>query len=638
MESLERLKISDEAPSLLNLPTDIIYIIISYLDTANSVAHLAATCKGLYHLVSERGWRIFVTQNFNTFTISEVSSASEWKARARSLTFQSRDWDKRGFVVDAITPITHQRWQSRTGTARQSIPSNIIVDAYHRREGNDDHDFIFWGAGEDVFAIVRHHKGPKARSDETFSRMGQLSGYHAGKDDVTCVSIVRDSKCNYGQAEGPQVVVGRANGRLQVLSIGAQDFGDTLLSFGDVNPLHNISIKSEIQALDINYKQGILAAATKNCILNYSLDKDRQTIHNATTENHGSGDQIYVNDFIDLKGNQKDVGNFDFIRSAKFVNDNTLAVGLNKGPKPLQYLEYTPTGMVISHSTKTKIQDTAYDNRLQTVRAILPIDTSSLTSKGGNAVLTSWDDGTVRLQDLRTSSLTDTVFQDNFEITTPINALLTRGLERFIAGSAHNSTLKVFDYRWPKRYYHTEGLPCGNDAPYPAPRSLSVVKVPSFVSNRTTCDHVAGLRCRWHTLSRHDFYRPNFNMWLPVFRRRHNSPVYSLASPSDISPLVIAGLSGIIVEITPKSSTWPLTRPYLWSTKDSVVKRRAETVALIETGSGFEVEDVANVQRMPIVYQHSQESLRRRFDTPMKKRHRLDEWLVSSVNVINPIN
>ncbi|KAI1091097.1 hypothetical protein F5B19DRAFT_484127 [Rostrohypoxylon terebratum] len=635
---MELLKISDEPPSLLNLPADILYIIISYLDTAKSVAHLSATCKGLYHLVSERGWRIFVTQNFNTFTLSEVTSGYEWKARARSLTSQSRDWDKRSFVVDAITPLVQQRWQLRTGTARQSIPSNIIVDAHHRHEGNDDQDFIFWGAGEDVFGILRHHKGPKVRTDETFSRMGELSGYHAGKDDVTCVSILKDSKYNYGQTNGPQVAVGRANGRLQLLSIGTQDFGNPLLSFGDVNPLHNTSVKTEIQALDINYKQGLLAAATKHRILNYSLDKDRQTIHNATTKDHGATDHIYVDDFFDLKGNQADVGSFDFIRSAKFVNDNTLAVGLNKGPQPLQYLEYTPTGMVVSHLTKTKVQDTTYDDRLQTVRAILPVDTSSITSKGGNAVLTSWDDGTVRLQDLRTPSPTDTIFQDNFEITTPINALLTRGLERFIAGSAHNSTLKVFDYRWPKRYYHTEGLPCGNDAPYPAPRSLSVVKVPTFISNRTTCDHVAGLRCRWHTLSRHDFYRPNFNMWLPVFRRRHNSPVYSLASPSDISPMIIAGLSGIIVEVTPKSSTWPATRPYLWSTKDSVVKRRGEMVALIETGSGFEVDDVANVQRMPIVYQHSQESEWRRLDTPQKKRHRLDEWLVSSVNVINPIS
>ncbi|KAI1205025.1 uncharacterized protein F4807DRAFT_298598 [Annulohypoxylon truncatum] len=625
MESIKSLRISDEAPSLLDLPADILYIILAYLDTARSVAHLAATCKGLYHLVSERGWQIFVTNRFDTFTLSQISSADEWRARAQSLTSQSRDWDRHGFIVDSFTPVVQQ--QRRSGTATQSIPSNIIVDAHYRREGNDVQDLIFWGAGEDVFGFIRHQKGPKAHTNESFARLGELSGYHPGKDDVTCVSILKDSKYNYGQKDGPQVLVGRADGRLQLLSMDSKDFGKALLSFEDLNPIRKAKVKTEIQSLDVNYKQGLLAAATKNCILNYSLDKDRQTIHNATNQSLDSSNSVYADDDTGLKGN-KTVGTFDFIRSVKFVNDNTLAVGLNKGPKPLQFLEYTPTGAVISHPTKTKVQDRIYRNQLKTVRAILPVDISSLTSGGGNAVLSSWDDGTVRLQDLRTPSSTDTIFQDNFEVTTPINALLTRGLEKFIAGSAHSSTLKVFDYRWPKGYYHTESLPCGNDAPYPMPRSPSIVEEPSFPNDRATCDHVAGLRCRWHALSRHDFYRPNFNMWLPPFRRRDNSPVYSLASPSDDSPTVLAGLSGILVEITPKSSPGSSAWPYIWSTKDGVHKRHRERVALIETGSGFKVNDVADIQRMPVIHQQNCESARHLpGNAAWRKRHRLDVWL-----------
>ncbi|KAI2469655.1 hypothetical protein F4781DRAFT_393642 [Annulohypoxylon bovei var. microspora] len=633
MESIEFLRISDEAPSLPTLPTDILYIIITYLDTARSVARLAATCKGLHHFVSEKGWRIFVTQRFNTFTLSNTSSVDEWKARAQSLTSQSRDWDRRGLVVDSLAPLVKPR--RRSGFLMQSIPSNIIVDAHHRHQGNVAQDLIFWGAGEDIFGLLRHQKGPKAPTDEYLSSKGELSGYHPGKDDVTCVSILRDNKYNDGQGDGPQVLVGRANGLLDLLSMGADDFGKTLVSFGDLNLVDNESImKTEIQSLDVNYKQGLLAVATKQGILNYSLDKYRQIIHNPVDKNGSEAEEshyAHADDDFRLKGNRR-VGTFDFIRSVKFVNDDTLAVGLNKGPNPLQYLKYTPTRIEISHTPKTSVQNTDYDgDRLKTVRAILPLDTSSLASGSGNAVLTSWDDGTIRLQDLRTPSPINTIFQDNFEVTIPSNALLSRGLERFIAGSAHSSTLKIFDYRWPKGYYHTESLPCGNNVPFPAPRPPSIMAQPYFPDDRATCDHAAGLRCRWHTLSRLDFYRPNFNMWLPMFRGRDNSPVYSLASPSDDSPTIYAGLSGILAEITPKSSPMPAARPCTWPTKDSVYKRYRERVAIIETGSGYVVNDVADIQRMPVAHQQTFGNKRHLDlaypDNPVwRKQHRLDEW------------
>ena len=79
---MESLSISDETPSLTTLPADIFYIVLTYLDTAKSVANLAASCKGLHHLVTESGWRIFVTSRFSTFKLSEVSFTEEWRERA----------------------------------------------------------------------------------------------------------------------------------------------------------------------------------------------------------------------------------------------------------------------------------------------------------------------------------------------------------------------------------------------------------------------------------------------------------------------------------------------------------------------------------------------------------------------------
>ncbi|OTA90132.1 hypothetical protein M434DRAFT_398209 [Hypoxylon sp. CO27-5] len=640
MESMESLSISDKPPSLTTLPADILYIVLTYLDTAKSVAHLEATCKGLHHLISERGWRIFVTSRFNTFNLSEISSSDEWREYARFLTSQSRDWDRRALVVDNLKPPTKYRGRNfnrfRSG---QSIPSNIIVDAHNQRQGNDAQDLVFWGAGEDIFAILRHTRGSKASTDEWLSSTGASAGYNSGRDDVTCVSILKDNKYSYGQGEDPQVLVGRASGYLHLLSMGAGDFGRAVLDFrGSNRQGDKIPLQTEIQSLDVNYKTGMLAAATKQNIFFYALDNNRQNVQDGIAKEGSEAEEppyVWADEALALKADGSGSGTFEFIRSIKFVNEDTLAVGLNKGYNPLQYLKYRPTGIEISYAPKpSDIYHVTNGHTLRTIRAILPVDTSSIAGASGNAMLTTWDDGTIRLQDLRTPSPADKIFQDNFELSTPINALLSCGLERFIAGSAYSPVLKVFDYRWPKGYYHTTALPCGNDTPYPSPRPPTLVTEPSYPDNRASCDHTTGRKCRWHALSRHDFYRPNFNMWLPTAAASDDrSPIYSLASPSSsTSPTVFAGLSGNLVEITAKSSSsglWPSNR----SVAGPAYTRQTTGVALIDTGSGFVVEDVAHSQRVPWMYRQvfrdteefddrGREGMER-----WRRRHRLDEWL-----------
>ncbi|KAI0120453.1 hypothetical protein F4776DRAFT_665586 [Hypoxylon sp. NC0597] len=631
MESIGSLSISDEAPNLTTLPADILYIVLTYLDTTKSVAHLAATCKSLHHLISERGWRIFVTSRFNTFTLTEISSSDEWKELARSLTSQSRDWDRRALVVDNLNPPTKYRGRNRNRfRSGQSIPSNIIVDAHHQHQGNDARDLVFWGAGEDIFAILRHTRGSKALTDEWLSSTGASSGYNSGRDDVTCVSILKDGKYNYGQGEDPQVLVGRASGHLHLVSMGAGDFGRTVLDFrGSNRPDDKVSRQTEIQALDINYKKGLLAAATKQSLFFYPLNNDRQNVQNGIAKDGSEVEEppyVWADEALALKADRSGSGTFEFIRSVKFVNEDTLAVGLNKAYNPLQYLKCRPTGIEISYAPKPSDTDhVGNGHTLRTVRAILPVDTSSVAGASGNAVLTTWDDGTIRLQDLRTPSPADKIFQDNFELSTPINALLARGLERFVAGSAYSPVLKVFDFRWPKRYYHTSALACGNDAPYPTPRPPTIVPEPSSPDSRAAvCDYVAGRECRWHALSRHDFFRPNFSMWLPTADDR--SPVYSLASPSAASPTLFAGLSGNLVEITAKSSSgWPSKRVV----KGAAYTRQTTPTAFIDTGSGFVVEDVAQSQRVPLMHRQVFRDMGR-LDPGRegwRRRHRLDEWL-----------
>ncbi|KAI1769387.1 hypothetical protein GGR53DRAFT_474159 [Hypoxylon sp. FL1150] len=637
MESMKDLSISD-APSLTALPAEIFHIIVSHLDTARSVSHLALTCKGLYRLIRDCGWRVFVTSRFNTFSLPEISSPDEWAERARALTSQSRDWDRRAFTIDVLQPPAKQRSRNfHRFVVRQSIASNILVDAHHQRRGNDAQDLIFWGAGEDIFGLVRHARGSKAPADEWLVCKGSSTGYHSGIDDVTAVSILKDNKYTYSEKDDPQVLVGRANGELDVVSMAPEDFGKKLFGFrgmkaaSDTPNGSNTIPSTQIQSFDVNYQRGLLATATKQSVLFYNLASAGQNHSRITREDEtdaiqdssDSLNEAWADDAIPLKEESRGAWSFEFIRSVKFVNESTLAVGLNKCGYPLQYLERTETGF--SKTAAAQANDDDYHYTSRTVRAILPVNTRSVAGGSGHTVLSSWDDGTVRLQDLRTPYRVNRIFQDNFDLTPPINSLLSRGLERFVAASAYSPVIKIFDYRWPKGYYHTESLPCGNDRPYPAPKPPTMVFEPSFPDSRSRCDYMTGHLCRWHALSRHDFYRPNLTVWLPPLLADDSSPVYSLASPADDSPSLFAGLSGGLVEMTAKSggSHWLATNHHPSSiinnnnnnnnnnsTKDQSqyqdkdkdmppYRRTRGRLAFIETGSGFPVDDFAQAQRMP---------------------------------------
>ncbi|KAI1366837.1 hypothetical protein F5Y08DRAFT_113211 [Xylaria arbuscula] len=601
-------------PQLDVLPTDTLLIVLGYLDTARSIANLGATCKGLHQLISAEGWRAFVRSCFSSLTIPERNSAEEWMHLARTLTAQSRDWDRRAFVFHSLSPPETQRHHNRRGQASQSIPGNIIVDAHLQSQGHVDKELVVWGAGEDVIARIQRksRKGrPTVVSEHWHLSKGSENGFGAGKDDITSLSIVKRSPSEGNDDIG--IVVGRANGDLRLLSIEESAFGRTLRRFrpSPASAVH----QHELRAIDINSNVNIIAASTREDIWLYPAQNNNPVPTNET-------DASFVDPITStcLKDAQE-LSSFEFVRSMRILNKDTLAVALNRSFDPLRVVTVTPTGLESSAPSRVLDDHPYLGTSPRTVRALLPVDVRSIASGNGNVILSSWDDGTIRLQDLRTSSPVDRVYQDNFEVNTPINALVSHGLERFIAGSAYSHMLKVFDFRWPRGYYHTDSLPCTSRRPYPTPRPPTLIDEPKCFHKRSLCDHLLGHLCRWHELSRHDYYRPNCNIYLP-FRNYASSPIYTLAKPSDVSPVLYAGLSGLLVEFTLKSgmhSTSTANAKPLYS-------RQKGKVAVLETGDGSRILDVRSCQRVPEIRRQSFSNVDGGNITA-RKQHRLDEAL-----------
>ncbi|KAI1111289.1 hypothetical protein F5Y14DRAFT_316469 [Nemania sp. NC0429] len=600
-----------DTPKLDTLPADILFMVLSYLDTAQSVAHLAASCRGLCRLVSAEGWRIFVKNRFRSLVLPTSSHNEDWAALARVLTAQSRDWDRRAFVFHSLTPPKPWRHGVRRDRGAQSIPGAIIVDAHLQRRGHVDEELVVWGSGEDVVARIQRKSRATAISESWHCSKGSDAGFVSGKDDTTAISIVKSH--SFGENEDAGVVVGRANGDLRLLSVGATGFGGTLMHF---RPSPSSSAhQQEIWAIDIDSSSSTMVAGTRESVWLYPIQDDGLAVSDKVVESPVV-DPITS---ISLKATRQP-SPFDFIRSTKMLNKDTIAVALNRSLDPVRALTITPTGLEVFTPPRILDEHHSMGTNPRTVRALLPIDVRSIASGGGNVLLSSWDDGTIRLQDLRTSSPVDRVYQDNFEVVVPINALISYGLERFVAGSAYSHTVKIFDFRWARGYYHTDSLPCTTNSPYPTPKPPAIVDKPDYHDDRPFCNHVIGRLCQWHSLSRHDFYRPNCNIYLPL-RNSESSPIYSLAKPSDISPTIYAGLSGLLVEFTLKSGVHsPST-----SNSKPLYSRQRDKLAILETGDGSAVLDISKCQMVPEIRRQS--FSHENCSTVARKHHRLDEAL-----------
>ena len=141
------------------------------------------------------------------------------------------------------------------------------------------------------------------------------------------------------------------------------------------------------------------------------------------------------------------------------------------------------------------------------------------------------------LHDLRSAKSITAIFRDPVDTFSPIYSLLPIGTERFVAGGARHSIIKVFDLRMPGgKLYHAADLePCS---------SASKLGPQNFKSGSSfSC-------CAHHHDSKHR--RRNWNVFIRPTdyprRRVTESPVYALSRPSQVSPTFFAGVESTVLQ------------------------------------------------------------------------------------------
>ncbi|KAF4978665.1 hypothetical protein FZEAL_4983 [Fusarium zealandicum] len=523
-----------EKKSLASLPDDLILDIVEYLDTARDVAHLSSLTRHTQSLIRQDGWRTFVRTRFSSIDIS-TGSQMPWSAVADRATYLERCWERRGFWMNVMHEKKQQpaRFQRRVA-GNQSVLFHTVLDA--RLVSSLESEVIAAGVGENL--MVRTKPVDPRLPDVWHQLPGQTRGYKAGTGDVTAVSVIESQG-------GPGVVVGRANGDIQLLSI-EDDFSkpartlkpaDDALREHASDPMRKSPGQLAVSSLQWQPDSNLLASGKGSVLTLYNLDEVDDTEVSPAT----------YHDFS--QGNPSNEASL--LRSTKFMSKDVLACALGGSRNPLRWGQLTPSGITFhdAASNPRPLDDAATLTDVSmgektTIRAIEPV-------RGGgseNLLLSAWDDGTYRLLDIRTPSAHDAVYRDRFQPYEAGSSLLVYGTERFVAGSNTAPDIRLFDFRYPKPYYHTTALPCSAQWPFPSQRDDHKMWRQGWAPHcqPQQCDLESGAACPWHGLSRRNYWRPDATLHIgsPTYDR-----IYCLAKASDMSDTVYCGLRGAILEM-----------------------------------------------------------------------------------------
>lgn len=626
---------------MLKLPDDILYLVFAHLDTAKDLRALSLTNKRLHAIINgdnDEGWRVFVRTRFpSLYNTSLPTSWFTWPQLAESLTWQSRAWDRRSLSFQAMLPMPPRppRRGQLTNRRPHQAPFHPVVDSHSNLAMNEE--LLVWGAGENI--VARRRSGRRADwtpKQTVWHRFeGAEMGYRAGYDDVTALSIV-EGAC--GRTGKLGMVVGRGNGHLALLGAEDDDFGQKL---ADLHPRQTGEevegwAQDNINSVDVLHQSGHVAVATKAAVLLYSLPQDDTNMDVAPVACLNFATQASD----DL---------WESVGGAKWMGKDTLALGMTGRKNPLRYVKVAPTGFedvmaVQSDALEDKFSIEPNKSSLCT-SSLTPIDATSITGgHGSNLLLSSWRDGSIRLQDIRTSSPLDLVYSDNIDPWSALDTLLPFGTSHFVGGGPHGATIKVFDFRWPRQYFHTAALPCGKEQPVPTPSQPFLPAPTERKSQCFTCDHISGYKCRWHALSQDIYHRPNgtffFSKSLP--RASAYACVWSMTRASVLSPNFYIGLSGGVVEanlatLPPISSAHETeVDPHFgWvpcvqrDMGDSAYEVHELDASLMETGDGRLYPENLRSVRMPAMrgkgWSRISEKMGDGVPERLVRRHRLDE-------------
>jgi len=520
---------------------ELLILIVAHFERAQEVAHLGQTCRRLHRFVEGEGWKVFVRARFPGLTLTPTANVG-WAALSRSLTWQSRCWDRRSLDFMRLPLARFQAYQ--TG-GRASRPFQAVVDAHLRLDSGEE--LVAWGAGRDVVARSRRTASRSDSNKVDWARFDGLSaGYKAGPDDVVALKVV---EAPHGTPDELGLLAGRASGSISMLSIlpdGTMREASTLAPLSrDDDDGEGPDLPNKLHSLDVSSNHRSVVASTASNVVLYTLPQEEAA-------------EIRPSASLDV-GNRHIQADFR-PHCAKWMGEGGfLAVATAHPARAISFTRATPSGFsALTPAAKNADFEARFPERGPSQvypHSIQPLNKPSVAGGNGSLLLSAWRDGTVRLQDVRAPSAFDAVYQDNVNTMARYGSLLPMG-DSFVAAGLEDATIKIFDFRWTKHYHHTDSLGCGKETPFPEPPQHFLARPNHLKYAEEWCAGASGRfhfgpRCKYHELSRHLYYRPNCSFYLTRALAGHlggDPIVWSLARSADVAPNFYIGITGGVVE------------------------------------------------------------------------------------------
>lgn len=516
------------------LSVELLNHIVTYLPTAQSVAHLSSCNHALKRYFDEEGWKTFVYSRFPSFNITH-----DWKHAAHSLTTYSRNLDRRAFLARYVEPSNFivklpQRelateWRRPRG---QTMGYQPVIDSYEKSTGSgwdSRKQVLAWSAGAELAIRVKgmgtKHKTDSRGSYSYFDHFNHHTRWFTyrppkareGRDDITSLNVLKNAyreDCA-SSTDVEHFLFGTANGGLYLSHLELdRDSAKTVGAVFETN-------KRAVRSADVESSEEVFLAASLGDT-QVALYKIPRFIHNVPNR------QEVVQPLSEISLTQEGSRSFR-IWSTKFLSDDLLAVGTGPSLRPVQLFKVRPTGLDDSAYRSLEVRDIEVET---SVYSLAPLPSSIGSNyRPGELFLSGGYDGIARLHDLRSPlSFVSTFFDGSDDGA--MYSLQPIGRERFVVGGARHSMLKFFDLRVTggRAYHYSDNSQ--QDGLQPA-------KLPS----------------RSHDTGWNLYLNPRNGIneppprWTYSRARATESPVYSLSSPSSTSPTLFAGVENHIVEL-----------------------------------------------------------------------------------------
>ncbi|KAL4806853.1 hypothetical protein BDV18DRAFT_120559 [Aspergillus unguis] len=501
---------------LLDLPPEIIYLIATHLPTASALAYLARSCRRLHQILASEDWRIF--RAFVKSRFYNIRTPPFWKDVAQALTSRSRALDRHAVIGRfVLRPSNAEQVGASTQATRGDNPTHgyrPAIDSYEVWNGSSWHDrreVLAWGAAHELVLQIRQTGAQTVHKSLVFNDLEHISSH----DDIRGVHLLRPEH-RAKSHDQEHLIFGRMRGELVHLAIA---------------PDHqSYEIKQKFQTSGLEIERTDMCDGA-DPILAAHLSNGTIVFYNTTMD----GPEIQAFGRIQI-----DAGLSARNKSSKFLSPTRFAVATGRSEDAIAISTISQERIAHEHLISADFLVPGASNGLSkkaTVTAIAPLCGQTGESPG-NTFLAAWGDGVMKLHDLRSHRPYERSYVDIAD-QNPVYCIHPFGHDRFVVGAGGDAVVKIFDLRMPALYnYRTARQPSSPQAngfsSSAASRAIDSSSQPSkdlsiFLSSDTPA-------------SRHHNH-PRFT------RHRYRGPIYTMSSPSLLSPTIYTGIAGGIVRL-----------------------------------------------------------------------------------------